>query len=284
MRTLGLLVSLIILLHPSAIGAQTRTRPLPTARSAEEFNDAQAMGKITDAKEQITVAQKFLEKYQDSLIRPIAFRYIVVANVQLKEYARAMEMAERAINEQPDNFSVITEICRMASDLAHMKDLTHAPRARELGNKALESLNNGTIPYEFNEETWRMRRDMYVGNLRKSLGIIAYFLEQWSEASEHFTAATNFFPTDPYSYYLLAKCQYNVAAKTKEPAADKIEAMMSNLAIAFVLSEASAYAWLHSPVEAEMKVAGQNFKVQKSAEIYIQDARSKLTQNASPKP
>src|SRR5205823_6240561 len=80
-------------------------RATPTARSADEFKEAQALGQITDPQKLLVFAQQFLIKYPDSEIRPIANRYIVSSFIQVKDYPQAVANAERALKERPDNLT-----------------------------------------------------------------------------------------------------------------------------------------------------------------------------------
>ena len=265
-------------------------RPTPSARNAEELNDAKTLYQATDPQQQIKLARQFLEKYSEGKLRGIAYRYLVGALIKTQDYEQAVATAMKALEEKPDNLSVINEVCLLGSERAHSKDFTYAQISRELCKKAHNLIDSGKFPYEYSLEDWKDRRDLFLGNLHKSLGIIGYYEEKWGEAAEEFLMATRMVPKDPYSFYLLAKCRYNelrgsdvAAAETgkgkksaKSAAPDdseKYEEVLLNLGRALVLSEQSEYQWLHGPVESELQLLGQNLKLSKPIDYYVQAAR-----------
>lgn len=264
-------------------------RATPAARSADEYRDAQLLNQPTEPQKLLSLAQQFNSKYPDSEIRPVANRYIVSAFIQLKDYPQAIANAERALKENPDNITIMTEICRMGSEAAHTKDFTNAVLADQMGRNAIVMIENGKIPLEYKPEIWRTRRDAFLGSVYKSLGVLAFYQNKMEDGGVAFQEATRRLPNDPYCFYMLAKCRQQeitkrlTAASTKETAKkdnssekDRLEDIIYNMARAFVLSEQSTYQWLHSSVENELKYLIDNFKPSKSLELYVKAAREEI--------
>jgi tetratricopeptide (TPR) repeat protein len=293
-KWLYILVCLSICASGAMAQSTSPLRPTPSARNAEELGDAKTLYKTTDPQQQIVLSRQFLEKYSEGKLRGIAYRYLISALIKLNDYEQAVAMAKLALAEKPDNLSVMGEICLMGSERAHAKDFTYTEISRELCTKALNLIDAGKFPYEYSFEDWKNRRDFFLGGLHKSLGIISYYEEKWSEAADQFLMATRMVPKDPYSFYLLAKCRYNelrgaeALVAAAEPAGkakkhgkqvvvnddgEKYEEVLLNLARALVLSEQQEYQWLRSPVESELQFLGENLKLAKPVDTYIQAAR-----------
>lgn len=254
-------------------------RPVPTASSAVELADIEALYKAVEPQLQLDLAQAFLAKYPQSSLRGIAYRYIVTSLVQLKQNSLAVETALKALAERKDNLSVMAEICRMGSEEARSKVFDNATVAIEMGTRALAMVDAGTIPYEYSDADWNSRRDLFVGTLHKSLGIIYFYQEKWKDASRHFLSASQMLPRDPYGFYMLAKSRFNEAYQSK--ASIPVEELVGNLAKAYVLTDNDSYRWLQSTVNTELQYIGSQYKPAKPIDSYIQAVKEQIVVNAT---
>lgn len=290
---MGLVLSCFIL-TTTGNGQETGLKATPAARSANEYSDAQKLNQTTDAQQQLTLAKDFLNKYPESEIRPVANRYIVTDYIELKDYPQALENAERALKESPDNITVMAEICRMAGETVRNKDLTYVARGEELGRKAIELIEAGKTPLEFKQDVWRPRRDPFLGTVYKSLGLISFYQNKMTDGATSFLEATRRLPKDPYCFYMLAKCrQQEINAKLTEKSSAKVaekdtptqaslvDDILRNLARAFVLSEDNNYQWLHAPVENELKYLLEHFKSSKTLDFYVKTVREEIDLGAT---
>ncbi|MEW6734655.1 MAG: hypothetical protein AB1489_25245 [Acidobacteriota bacterium] len=285
-----LMVSLFVSM--TMVSAQAQFRPVATVACGDEYNELQEIVKAPAAAQRIELGQRFLKKYPDSKARGVVYRQLVSALIGEKDFPQAVLVAQCALSEDPGNLTVIAEVCWLASERACNSDLSYATLAGELGRKAIEMINNGSIPYEYNEDTWPKQRENFLGGLHKSLGIVAFHLGQWQEAIEYFRTSTTMLPSDPYSYYLVAKCLYNQTAATEKTAAkvtEKAEAneiILLNLARALVLTEQENYQWLRSSIESEIGYLSQQMKLAKPIDHYVEIVRNELntTLKTSPKP
>ncbi|MBL8150194.1 MAG: hypothetical protein JNN15_09750 [Blastocatellia bacterium] len=254
-------------------------RPVPTAKNSKELADIEPLYTSTDPQQQIEIARQFLQKHPQSRLRGIAYRYTVAALIQLATRDQAVTTAQQALSEQPDNLSVMFEICRMGSEMAHKKDFTYAEVANEMGKKALALVESGSVPYEYSDEDWKSRKEIFLGTIHKSMGIMAFYQEKWPEAVEAFVNSTKMLPKDPYGFYLLAKSRYSEIASVQKPSQKKLDLnevvneVMKDLARAYVLSEQESFKWLHDPIDKELKYFGQALKLAKPVENYIDFAR-----------
>lgn len=254
-------------------------RPVPTASSSIELSDIEALYKAVEPQHQLELAQAFLSKYPQSSLRGIAYRYLVTSLVQLKQDSLAAEFALKALEERKDNLSVMAEICRMGSEEARAKDFSNSTLAIELGTRALAMIDAGTVPYEYSDADWNNRRDLFLGTLHKSLGIIYFYQEKWKDASRHFLSASQMLPRDPYGFYMLAKSRFNDAYQSK--GVIPVEDIVDSLARAYVLTDSDSYRWLQSTVNAELQYIGSQYKPAKSIDSYIQAVKDQIVVNAT---
>lgn len=283
MKTRLLVCTFVTLLLSCAVQAQSSgrdfLRPVPTASSAVELSDIEALYKAVEPQRQLELAQSFLAKYPQSSLRGIAYRYIVTSLAQLKQNDLAVEAARKALAERKDNLSVMAEICRMGSEEARAKVFTNSIVAVEMGTLALAMVEAGTIPYEYSDADWNSRRDLFVGTLHKSLGVIYFYQEKWSDASRHFLNASQMLPRDPYGFYMLAKSRFNDAYQKK--ATIPVEEIVDSLAKAYVLTDNDSYRWLQSTVNTELQYLEAQFKPARPIDSYIQAVKEKIVVNAT---
>ncbi|MCS6884990.1 MAG: hypothetical protein RMM17_00905 [Acidobacteriota bacterium] len=279
MITASCFLALALSVGGQELDAKKFFRPVPTASSAVELADIEALYKAVEVQKQLELGEAFLAKYPESSLRGIAYRYVVASLVQLKQSGRAIEVAMKALAERKDNLSVMAEICRMGSEEARNKVFTNSTVALEMGTRALAMVDVGTIPYEYSDADWNARRESFVGSLHKALGTIYFYQEKWADAARHFLSASQMLPTDPYSYYMNAKSRYNEAYQKRKPI--PAEEIVGMLAKAYVLTDNDTYRWLQSTVDMELKYVAAQSKLASPLDSYIQAARDQAVVNAS---
>jgi tetratricopeptide (TPR) repeat protein len=252
----------------------SKQKVMPNATSEEEYKDSRLFTEAVETEKQLALAQRFLIKYPKSNIRPLAYRYVVTASIKLKDFTQAIAGAERALEEDPENITILSEICRMGSEQAYSNDFTFILRAEEMGRRAIRLIEQGNIPYEYSPEQWQTNRSAFLSSLYKSIGTLAYFQECWSDSYQQFQSATKLFPNDPYNYLMMAKSELmDLIIGVRS---DSQEHILNNYSRAYVLSERDEYKWMHSTVGSELKLIVDRLKAPKSIEEYIDIARDEI--------
>ena len=121
---------------PTGPGIQEQSKPAPSKAPTPQQELQQVVaGAGSDRAALVRGLESYLKKYPDSPQRPQIFRALVEASLQLRDDARAMNYAERAVALAPDDMSLellaIQLLDRYGDDAAMGRAITYASRVLE---------------------------------------------------------------------------------------------------------------------------------------------------------
>ena len=233
MSTRSLLLSIALLIAPTALFAQPKVSP-------DEQKMAQAIATAPDAAGKAKAAADFVRKYPKSSLRPMVAQQIADHIHQITDGAQKLALAQQFqtifkepaeeemimpdllagyaeakrpddafttgatyLGQHPDSVSVLVELMIVATDQAKQKNGKFIPQGEQYGMHAIELIEADKKPASMGDPTWKAYKDLLPG-LYQSMGIIEMVKGDRAATQARLTKATELDPKDPFNYLLLS--------------------------------------------------------------------------------
>jgi len=264
-----------------AAGQPARKRP--AAKTEEEYTSYIEITKITEIADQAKkaeLAQAFLDKFKQSEMRGMIYRDLIIAYATLNNPEKAFEAGKQALSEDPNNLSVLLQLANTASDLVLKGNKSFTNDGIAYGKQVAEKLEAGDYPAEYSPEQWQQQRDLRMGLLYRSIGILQIDAKQNEAAIDSLNKAIKHQPRDFFSHYMLGRAQAAVyesirvmaqAEKNRARQQELInklkgirEQMIMSYARAVVTSEGPGLENMNKTIDSEMRALYQSTSETKS--------------------
>jgi len=120
----------------------TRTRPLPQAKSKEEFDAYQAVAAKPDAASAEAAAGEFAAKYPTSELRPLLYSDLLRRYQQSNNAEKTIEMGHKVLETDPDNPVALVMTATILAERTQETDLDRDERYAEAAKDATRAMTS----------------------------------------------------------------------------------------------------------------------------------------------
>ena len=233
MSTRSLLLSIALLIAPTALIAQPKVSPdeqkmaqaidaapdaAGKAKAAADFvkkypksslrpmiaqKIADQIHEITDGALKITLAQQFQTIFNDPAEEEMIMPVLIVGYADAKRPDDAFTTGAAYLGKHPDSVGVLVELMTLATEQAKQKNGKFVPQGEQYGMHAVELIEANKKPASMSDAAWKEYKDL-LGRLYQSMGIIGMVKGDRAATQARFTKATELDPKDPFNFLLLA--------------------------------------------------------------------------------
>lgn len=151
-------------------------RVVGQARSQEEFEAYGTIERAVTPQERAQLAEKFVEKFPDSGLTPLAHQAAAISFQEINNYEKFVEHAEKTLVELPNNVGILSRLAVAYAD----RGLTEQARAR--ADNALGVVNSMTKPPQLTQAQWDAALDQVRADASYAIGTA--FLDQFMKTAQ----------------------------------------------------------------------------------------------------
>jgi tetratricopeptide (TPR) repeat protein len=201
-------VSRLYLLNKAAVetvlGPSSPQSHVPAWKSRAEYDAFNAMATEQDLTKKVSLAEAFLQRYENSDFRDRAYVVEMQAYQQLKQTDKAIEAAHKALEVKPDNLdalrysSFVFPFAYKADDSEAAAKLSRAESDAKHGFEVLQKIQKpeGVSDEQFNRAIKGLRA-IFNG----TIGFVALQRKDYTAAITSYKAASEDNPSDWYIFY-----------------------------------------------------------------------------------
>jgi hypothetical protein len=245
MSTRSLLLSIALLIAPTALIAQPKVSPdeqkmaqaidtapdaAGKAKAAADFvkkypksslrpgyaqKIADQIHEVTDGAQKITLAQEFQTIFNDPAEEEMIMPVLIVGYGDAKRPDDAFTAGATYLGKHPDSVGVLVELTTIATDQAKQRNGKFVPQGEQFGLHAIELIEANKKPPSMSDATWKEYKDL-LPRLYQTMGILGMVKGDRPATQARLTKAIELDPKDPFNYLLLAGSvndDYQEAAK-----------------------------------------------------------------------
>lgn len=161
---------LAVLLLAASASAQLGRQPLVRAGTPEDKALAEIDGSA-DSAARLALLDKFLAEFGQTEMALLAYERYIAIYVADKNYDKAFEYGERALQSDPENLGVMVTMMRAAVDMGNTaKALEYGDRAGAL----LQRFHQAGPPAEMDEAAWKERKAMLLERASDQISYVQY--------------------------------------------------------------------------------------------------------------
>jgi hypothetical protein len=171
---------------------------------------------IADGEARVTQIENYLGLFTEASEQEMAVPYLVDAYVAAKRYDDAFGLAPRALEKDPDNAIILTQLAVSGSDLANSGKKDYLEDSKKYAAKAIALIEADKKPAKTDAAYWTEFKKSWLPSLYQSQGIILRTAGNRAEARASLQKAVSLSPVNPFNYYMLgviADDEYNALAK-----------------------------------------------------------------------
>ena len=208
-------------------------RPAQASEKAPPSPEEQAAYKETlnqpGADQKITLAEKFLQDYPESILRTHVYAALAAAYQEKNDYDKVVENGEKSIALDPDNVMSLVIVAQIlpqrlrGSGLETAQKLSRAERYAKHGLELVDSLSQ---PADVLPEEFEKKKATLTSMLHSALGMVYLQRGAAAKAQEEYKIAVSLgSPPDPTDYFRLGEAyvgerRYDEAIEAFEKAAE----------------------------------------------------------------
>ncbi len=185
---------------------QAAEKKQPQWKSNDEYNAYTALAGEKDPNKKISLAQGFLQKFDNSDFKDLTYLQMMAAYQQLGDSAQAVEVAQKGLEANPDNLDILTMEAYLfpfafkATDADASAKLSRADSDAKHGLEILQKLQKppNVAEDQFNQAV-KARRAVFNG----AVGFAALQRKDYSAVIMSLKAAAEDNPSDVYTFYRL---------------------------------------------------------------------------------
>ncbi len=208
----------LLMATASTAGAQIGKRVLIAANSPED-KALSTISAESDPQKKVAMYEDFIQNFAGSDAVVVALEMLQADYMKARDYPKVLETGERALAQDPLDFTVITNMVRAAEE---MNDIQKIFAFAERAGAMVKTFKSSLPPAGVSEEAWASRRQSDLNGIADDYNYVAYTfysraasepnLAQKIALLERFAAA---FPDSAYTGYA-----YETAAATAQQAND----------------------------------------------------------------
>jgi Flp pilus assembly protein TadD len=171
---------------------------------------------VKDGEQRVSFIENYLGLFTEASEQELAVPYLIDAYTAAKRYDDAFGLAPRAVEKDPDNAVMLTQLAIAGGDLANAGKNDFVEPAKQYAAKAIALMEADKKPAGVNDAFWADFRKNWLPSLYQAQGIMLRAAKKPDEARASISKAISLSPANAFNYYLLgvmADEEYNAIAK-----------------------------------------------------------------------
>ncbi len=171
---------------------------------------------LKDPEQRISQVETFLGVFTDAGEQEMAVPALVDAYQAAKRWDDAFGLAPRALEKKPDNVVLLTQLAIGGTDLARSGKKDYFDQTKQYTNKGIELMLADKKPGNVSASEWADFKKQWLPQLYYSQGLQAALGGNPKDARASYQKGIALNPTDPYGYFLsgiLANEEYQELVK-----------------------------------------------------------------------
>ncbi len=223
------------------------------------------ISQVQDDAQRISLLENMLTVFKSPADADVINPILIDSYVRAKRTDDAFRMAETSLAKNTNDITLLTQMAIVGIEEAKRGNPKFAQQAMQYGAKAIELIEGGKRPADFDDARWNEYQTRWLPQLYQSLGLVAVMMRKPDEAKPKLEKAASLNPNDPFTQILLGSLvneeyqqlaeQYKMMnagpsrdAKLKEAEA-KLDQVIEFYARAIALSEGKPeYQKLHDQI------------------------------------
>ncbi|MGH9433677.1 MAG: hypothetical protein ACRD3T_19280 [Terriglobia bacterium] len=199
--------------HPQAApaGQAAAAKKAPTWKSRDEYDAFQTMYKTADPKQQISLADAFLQKYPNSDFKDQADLIKMADYQKTGDSADAIKAAQQTLQLNPDNLPALHYLA-FAFPFVYKADApdkdSQLTQTQTNGKHGLELLQKLPQPAPAQQQAFEKQVKQFRADFNRALGFVALQQKDDADALTYLKAAAEDNPSDSYTASFLGQAYY----------------------------------------------------------------------------
>ncbi|HEX4946932.1 MAG TPA: hypothetical protein VFZ34_09720 [Blastocatellia bacterium] len=159
---------------------------------------------VNDPKQRLSYLESYSKLFSTEAEQGYVLAAYVDAYAQTDKLDDAFKLAPKALEKQPDNILLMTQLAIKGSNVVRQGNAAYAQHTKQYATKALEIVEADKKPASISDQFWTEIKTKWVPELHQALGFVAFAAGEGAEAKMRFQKVVELSPTSLNSYLMLA--------------------------------------------------------------------------------
>ena len=186
-----------------AAGEFVKKYPKSSLRAQVAAQLARDMGQVQDAANRVSLFENLLSVFKEPSDAEVINPFLIDAYIAADRLDDAFRVGADAIAKNPSDLTTLTNLAIVGVNQVKKNNPKYAQQGQTYGTKAIELIEAGTKPDNFDDARWAEYRTAMLPQLYQGMGVLAMVSGNRADARTRLEKAVSLNSADPFNHFLL---------------------------------------------------------------------------------
>lgn len=186
-----------------AAGEFVKKYPKSSLRAQVAAQLARDIGQVQDPAQRVSLFENLLTVFKEPSETAVITPFLIDAYIASDRLDDAFRVGADSIAKNPTDLTTLTNLAIVGVNQVKKKNPKYAQQGLTYGTKAIEIIEGGTKPDNFDDARWAEYQTTMLPQLYQGMGVLAMVSGNKADARTKLEKAASLNSADPFNHYLL---------------------------------------------------------------------------------